>query len=115
MDAVTLGAAKQSIKDPAVISSAVSDWLDDHPEATTTVQDGSITKAKLNSDLQNTVDDVSALKNDLNAIDSATASSIGKALSPKTVTNGKVTEWQFKPIEGGGSGADLFYVTPEDY
>lgn len=30
---------------------AVSDWLDDHPEATTTVQDGSITEAKLNSAL----------------------------------------------------------------
>lgn len=48
--------------DPAVIESAVSDWLDDHPEATTTVQDGSITKAKLDSNLQGTVDDVANLK-----------------------------------------------------
>ena len=31
----------------AQVESAVSDWLDDHPEATTTVQDGSITDAKL--------------------------------------------------------------------
>ena len=31
----------------AQVGSAVSDWLDDHPEATTTVQDGSITNAKL--------------------------------------------------------------------
>ena len=30
---------------------AVSDWLDEHPEATTTVQDGSITEAKLHPDL----------------------------------------------------------------
>lgn len=30
---------------------AVSDWLDEHPEATTTVQDGSITENKLNSSL----------------------------------------------------------------
>lgn len=30
---------------------AVSDWLDAHPEATTTVQDGSITEAKLNPSL----------------------------------------------------------------
>ena len=30
---------------------AVSDWLDEHPEATTTVQDGSITVAKLHPDL----------------------------------------------------------------
>lgn len=29
------------------VEEAVSDWLDDHPEATTTVQDGSITSAKL--------------------------------------------------------------------
>lgn len=50
--------------DPEVIQNAVEDWLDDHPEATTTVEDGAITKAKLNADLQNTVDDVSALKND---------------------------------------------------
>ena len=29
------------------ITQAVNDWLDEHPEATTTVQDGSITEAKL--------------------------------------------------------------------
>jgi len=37
--------------DPAVIESAVSAWLDDHPEATTTVEDGSITEAKLAASL----------------------------------------------------------------
>ena len=37
--------------DPAVIEEAVQDWLDDHPEATTTVQDGSITEAKLAQDV----------------------------------------------------------------
>ena len=31
----------------AQVESAVSDWLDDHPEATTTVEDGSITNEKL--------------------------------------------------------------------
>ena len=41
---------------------AIGDWLDDHPEATTTVEDGAITKAKLDSDLQETVDEVSDLK-----------------------------------------------------
>ena len=51
--------------DPSVIESAVSDWLDDHPEATTTVEDGSITKAKLDEDLQETVDDVSSLKTEI--------------------------------------------------
>ena len=30
--------------EPGQIETAVNSWLDDHPEATTTVQDGSITK-----------------------------------------------------------------------
>ena len=37
--------------DPAAIQTNVNAWLDAHPEATTTVQDGAITLAKLNSDL----------------------------------------------------------------
>lgn len=35
----------------AQTAEAVSDWLDEHPEATTTVQDGSITEAKLHPDV----------------------------------------------------------------
>ena len=53
----------------ALIPGAVNGWLDDHPEATTTVQDGAITKAKLNASLQETVDDVSGLKSALNDTD----------------------------------------------
>ena len=34
---------------------AIDQWLDDHPEATTTVQDGTITRAKLNAELKNYV------------------------------------------------------------
>jgi hypothetical protein len=33
----------------------IDDWLDDHPEATTTVQDGAVTEAKLHSDLKKKV------------------------------------------------------------
>lgn len=40
------------------ISEAVDDWLDDHPEATTTVQDGSLTDEKF------TVETLAAIKND---------------------------------------------------
>lgn len=54
--------------DPTVIEGAVADWLDEHPEATTTVQDGSITKAKLDSNLQGTVDDVANLKSEIEDI-----------------------------------------------
>ena len=51
--------------DPAEIEQAVSDWLDDHPEATTTVQDGSITKAKLDNDLQEAVDEIPELSTEI--------------------------------------------------
>lgn len=53
--------------DPEAIESAVANWLEDHPEATTTVEDGSITKAKLDSDLQEIVDDVPSLKTEINS------------------------------------------------
>lgn len=38
------------ITDPEAIAEAVAAWLDDHPEATTTVQDGSITGVKIADD-----------------------------------------------------------------
>lgn len=47
------------------ITTAVDAWLDDHPEATTTVEDGAISYAKLNSSLQGTVDDVADLKSEM--------------------------------------------------
>lgn len=57
---------------PSVIEQAVSDWLDDHPEATTTVEDGSITEEKLAADLaamlSNMGDDVTQLKSDLTSM-----------------------------------------------
>lgn len=56
---------------PSVIEQAVSDWLDDHPEATTTVEDGSITEEKLAADLaamlSNMGDDVTQLKSAINS------------------------------------------------
>ena len=38
--------------DETIINSAVDDWLDDHPEATTTVLDGSLTEAKFSAALK---------------------------------------------------------------
>lgn len=46
--AETLNEGGLELKD-SVIESQVDTWLDDHPEATTTVQDGAITKAKINT------------------------------------------------------------------
>ena len=61
--AVSMGAVIALIKalggaDPSVIASAVDAWLDDHPEATTTVEDGSITYDKLASALAAAVDSI---------------------------------------------------------
>ena len=39
------------------------------------------------------------VKNAIHGMNTATAGDVGKALSPKTVTDGKVTEWQF--VNGG--------------
>lgn len=39
-----------------IISQAVDEWLTEHPEATTTVQDGTITRAKLSADVRTLVD-----------------------------------------------------------
>jgi len=51
------------------VESAVEDWLDDHPEATTTVEDGAITKVKLTPDLKSEIEtnttDVEELNHDI--------------------------------------------------
>lgn len=43
----------------ADVDQSVSNWLDEHPEATTTVQDGSITREKLDTDVGSAIDYVS--------------------------------------------------------
>lgn len=67
---MTVGLIKALAPKPSTedIAAAVDAWLDDHPEATTTVQDGSITKAKLDSNLQGTVDDVTDLKSQIDEL-----------------------------------------------
>lgn len=42
-----------------IAESIITDWLADHPEATTTVVDGSVTRAKLDSNLKSVADSVS--------------------------------------------------------
>ena len=92
------------VASPEVIAQAVDDYLEQHPEIT--VADGSITEAKLAEEVANQLEEIPGIKNALTAMDTATASDVGKALSPKTVVNGKVTEWKF--VESGGS------VDPQD-
>lgn len=50
------------------IQESVDNWLDEHPEATTTVQDGSITKVKLDENLQGKIDEVDDLKSAFDAL-----------------------------------------------
>lgn len=54
--------------DSTEITTRVNAWLEAHPEATTTVQDGAITYAKLDSSLKGAYDDVGDIKS---AVESA--------------------------------------------
>jgi len=56
------------------VDAAVSDWLDDHPEATTTVEDGAVSRAKLDADLKEKTDEVPLLKSALAPIEPITIS-----------------------------------------
>ena len=47
-----------------------------------------------------------SVKNAIHQMNTATTSDVGKALSPKTVADGEVTEWQFINA-GGGSGGTV--------
>lgn len=51
------------------------------------------------------------LKSDIAEITTGTSEDIGKALSPKTVSSGKVTEWQYVPT-GGGSSPSPYTSSP---
>lgn len=100
---------------PAVAQQVISDWLDAHPEATTTVQDGSITEAKLAQDVLADLAEIDTLSEAIVPLTpSATSGDVGKFMKVKTVSGGKVTAYEFDSAGGGGS-VDLFYVTPEDY
>ena len=57
-------------------------------------------------------EELTDVKNAINGFSTATAGDVGKALSPKTVADGKVTEWQF--VEGGGGGSVALPLEPKD-
>lgn len=67
MDLLTLLMAVKLAPKPlkADVIEGVADWLDDHPEATTTVEDGSITEAKLASALKAKINNMSGLTDDI--------------------------------------------------
>lgn len=63
--------------DTSAIESAVESWLSDHPEATTTVQDGSITLAKLASAVAAKINAVDQLSDEIDALDTAVKVLVG--------------------------------------
>lgn len=67
---VALVKALAPVADQETVDSSVETYLDNHPEATTTVQDGSITEAKLASALAQKVNQVSSLSDEIDDIGS---------------------------------------------
>ena len=63
------------------------------------------------ADAKKTGDELLDLKEGLSDIQTATAEDVGKALKAKTVTNGKVTEWEFG--EAGGDSEAIEELTTE--
>ena len=51
------------------LSNAISDWLTDHPEAVTSIQNGAISRAKLDSDLQAKTDEVASNTNRITGLE----------------------------------------------
>ena len=99
----TLNDGGLDLKD-SVIQQEIDDWLDGHPEATTTVQDGAITRAKLDSNLQGIVDDVGDLNS---ALDSISIFRFEDAVQKKLIdTSGNVSNnnsyaYKYIPYIGG--------------
>lgn len=92
--------------DPETIKEAVEEWLDEHIDPTTGYAvDDTLSIAGAAADAKAAGDELADVKSAISDIQTATSNDVNKALSPKTVTNGKVTEWQYKVIGGGSGGA----------
>lgn len=95
INVVTKEELDEYIGDSEVVKEAVSDWLDDHPEATTTVQDASLTESKFTDTLKlKTIKDYvtpemfgakgDGVTDDTSAFSQALNSGIPVLISPKT-------------------------------
>lgn len=81
--------------DPAVVEAAVEAWLDAHPEATTTVQDGSISYAKLDTTLKGKADAVTTLSDEIVDVKSTLSQRTKNLFDPSWLNSGitKDGEW----------------------
>lgn len=76
-------------------------------EAVTTAIDDTLTQQGKAADAKKVGDEISDIKADLSEMNTATSSDVGKVLKVKSVTNGKVTEWNFGSAGGQGLSADI--------
>lgn len=104
VDGDTLGAALALARaNPAseqAITEAVEGWLDEHPEATTTVQDKSITKAKLDDNLQVKVDELDRVKSAISDLEEGSLSAVGATAGQVPVADGNGS-WAWGNVSGG--------------
>ena len=115
VDGDTLGAALALARaNPAseqAITEAVEDWLDNHPEATTTVQDGSITKAKLDNNLQVKVDELDSVKSAIQDLEAGSLSALGATAGQVPVADGNGS-WAWGAQAGGTQTIQVSGTTP---
>ena len=132
IDVKTIGAVIAKIKGMALalVPGAVNDWLDDHPEATTTVEDGAITLAKLHSEVIDADLDTSGAAADSKAVGDALSEQsedIENLNSALTNTNNVVISgknlllnmaWEYGNINSSGENANngrVYYARTKDY
>ena len=101
-DAQTASTAAQTATTKASEASASATQAQ-QAAASVSTPDTTLTQSGKAADAKATGDAVAELKEDLSDMTTATADDVGKALKAKTVTDGKVTEWEFGST-GSGSG-----------
>jgi len=105
------------ITDPEAIAEAVAAWLDEHPEATTTVQDGSITGVKIADD---TIPDAKlaqtgGMLSRVDDVESRVATLYDLTEQSTTIgTNNYALNEVGKAVSKSGSRIDKFKVTEGD-
>lgn len=95
----------------AQVESYVNEWLTDHPEVTTTVQDGAITAAKLNSALSDTIQ----FRNSINKEYTLTGTKIGTFTHSTSQIQGMCTDGTLLYIagtSGDNQQAVIYSVNP---
>ena len=93
-DAQTASTAAQTATTKASEASASATQAQ-QAAASVSTPDTTLTQSGKAADAKATGDAVAELKEDLQDMTTATSADVGKALKAKTVTNGKVTEWEF--------------------